>query len=313
MKLAPSKPPGGGAAYYAILVCATFLMASSFIAGKVLLSHGAPAFLLVGWRFVVAAGAAAAALYFTTDKFFTALFPARFEATDWLTVIVIGVLQTSMAMGLLFWAMETIPPPTAAILLFTNPLWVALVGHALLGERLSGLRLAGLGLGVAGVALALGGGFSLEGEALKGEALGLCAGLSWAASTLVNKRARLPIETWALTFWQMASGAIALLVVAHARGQSWPADFPATGWLWFAWLAIPGSTASFGLWFLALTMGGATRSSGYLFLAPLFTVLLSAAILDAHVTPVQLLGGALIGAGVFMINRVPKPAAAEAG
>ncbi|WP_374307901.1 DMT family transporter [Methylocella sp.] len=305
MRLTPSRPPAG-ASYYLILVCATFLMASSFIAGKVLLALGVPAFLLVGARFVVAAGAAAATLYATTDGFRAALFPRRLEAVDWLTVAAIGALQTSMAMGLLFWAMETIAPPTAAILLFTNPLWVALVGHALLGERLSGLRLAGLALGIAGVALALGGGFTLSGEALKGEALGLFAGMSWAGATLLNKRARLPMETWALTTWQMGIGAFALLAVAFARGERWPADFPLSGWGWFAFLAIPGSTASFGLWFLALTKGGATRSSGYLFLAPLFTVALSALMLGSHIAPAQLLGGALIGAGVFMINRVPK-------
>ncbi|PNG26933.1 DMT family transporter [Methylocella silvestris] len=312
MTLRKSGDSQGIALYYAILVAATFLMASSFIAGKILLAYDVPAFLLVGWRFVLAALAAALVLYLTTDDFRAALAPRRLDVSDWLTVAAIGVLQTAMAMGLLFWAMESIAPPTAAILLFTNPLWVALIGHAALGERLSGLRLTGLALGVCGVALALGGGFSLREGAIGGELLGLGAALSWTASTLLNKRARLPIETWALTFWQMLIGALALLIVAFARGETWPAHLPLSAWGWFLWLAIPGSTASFGLWFLALTKGGATRSSGYLFLAPLFTVILSAALLGSTLSAAQGAGGVLIGCALWMINQSPPKAGAAA-
>ena len=75
-----------GAAYYAILVAATFLMASSFIAGKILLEQGVPAFLLVGWRFVVAAAAAAGIVFFRADRFFATLFPARLGPGDWAAV-----------------------------------------------------------------------------------------------------------------------------------------------------------------------------------------------------------------------------------
>jgi drug/metabolite transporter (DMT)-like permease len=297
-----------GATYYVILVAATFLMASSFIAGKILLAHGLPAFLLVGWRFVLAAAAAAAVVFVTTDDFRAALFP-RLTLRDWATVAAIGILQTSLAMGLLFWAMETITPASAAILLFTNPLWVAFIGHAVLGEKLSGLRIIGLMLGIIGVALAMGGAFSLSADALGGEILGLCAALAWTASTILNKRARPKIDNWALSFWQMLIGALALLVAAYARGEQWPGHLPPDAWGWFLWLSIPGSTASFGLWFLALTRGGATRSSGYLFLAPLFTVLISAIVLGTSVTPLQGVGGVLVGLGLWLVNQTPRGAA----
>jgi drug/metabolite transporter (DMT)-like permease len=294
------------AAYYAILVAATFLMASGFIAGKILLADGVPVFLLLGWRFVLAATAAAAVLAFTTDDFLAAMFPSRLALSHWMTIVMIGVLQTALAMGLLFWAMRTIAPSNAAILLFTNPLWVALIGHAVLDERLSGLRMIGLILGIAGVGLALGGSFSLNPEALGGECLALGAAFAWTASTIVNKRARLPIDLWALTFWQMLTGALALLAVAFLGGERWPDNLPAEAWLWFLWLAIPGSTASFGLWFLALRRGGAARSSSYLFLAPLFTVILSALVLRSAATPVQAAGGGLVGLGLWLVNRTPR-------
>jgi drug/metabolite transporter (DMT)-like permease len=303
LKLTKVTERDAGGGYYATLVVATFLMASSFIAGKILLGHGAPPFLLVGWRFALASAASLPLVFMNSKNFRAALFPERFRLRDWATLALIGILQTSLAMGLLFWAMETIAPPTAAILLFTNPLFVALLGRIFLGEALSGLRLIGLFLGILGVVFAMGSGFQLSREAIGGEFLGLAAALAWAISTVVNKRAALPINNWALSSWQMLIGALGLLSVAFARGERWPPHLPIEAWGWFLWLSIPGSTASFGLWFLALRRGGATRSSGYLFLAPLFTIILSAVILHSDITLSQALGGVLVGLSLWLVNQ----------
>ena len=215
-------------------------------------------------------------------------------------------------MGLLFLGMRTIPPATAAVLLFTNPLWVALLGRVVLGERLHAGRMAGLGLGVVGVALALGGGAPAAGEgALAGELWALAAGLSWALATVLQKRAALPVLPWTLSFWQMGLGALALLTLGPLAGEP-PAPWgqlTATDWAWFAWLALPGSTASFGLWFLALRRGGATRTSSFLFLAPLFAVVLAWLVLGAAPRSAQAFGGVLVGLAIYLVNRVPAPRA----
>ncbi len=301
-----------GAAYYAILVAATFLMASSFIAGKILLGQGVPAFLLVGWRFVVAAAAAAGIVFFKADHFFATLFPARLGPWDWAAVALIGILQTALSLGLLFWAMETISPSTAAILLFTNPLWVALIGHAVLGEKLSRLRVTGLVVGILGVAFALGGGFGLSADALRGELLGLGAALAWTTATIVNKRARLPIDFSGAQLLADADRRAGAALCRLCARRALASALSLGDWGWFFWLAIPGSTASFGLWFLALTRGGATRSSGYLFLAPLFTVILSTALLHTSLNALQGLGGALVGLSLWLVNQTPPRAAAPA-
>src|SRR3546814_7782585 len=65
-------------------------------------------------------------------------------------------VQTAAVMGLLFWAMQFVSASTAAILLFTNPIWVAVLGRFFLGEKLHRGRLAGLFLGAIGVGLAIG-------------------------------------------------------------------------------------------------------------------------------------------------------------
>jgi drug/metabolite transporter (DMT)-like permease len=228
---------------------------------------------------------------------------------------VIGLLQTAAVMGLLFLAMQWISASTAAILLFTNPIWVAMLGRLFLGEPLHGARVAGLLSGVIGVALAIGLGPTAfaGGAAIRGELIGLASALCWAAATVINKRARLPFGSWALSFWQMLVGALIVLVYAYGvAGERWPSLVTASQWGWFFWLAIPASTGSFGLWFVALGKGGATRTSGYLFLAPLFTVILSFFILHTSLSWLQGAGGLLIGLALWLVNReVPAHSAAE--
>ena len=307
--MAEQEARHGSAGFIATLLGATFLMGSSFIAGKLLLQAGVPAFLLVGWRFLVAA-LATLPLVLLEGRFWRALVPAGLTLRQGGTVVLIGLLQTAAVMGLLFLAMRTISASTAAILLFTNPLWVALLSRLCFRESVSPGRLLGLVLGLAGVCLAIGVGpdFLAGGDVLQGELTGLASALCWSVATLVNKRARLPFGSWALSFWQMLVGSVVLLALALALGQRWPAQTGLVEWGWFFWLAVPASTGSFGLWFVALRKGGATRASSFLFAAPLFTVLLSFLILGAPLAWPQAIGGALIGLSLWLVNRrAPAP------
>lgn len=295
---------GGDAGFVIVLVASTLLMGSSFVAGKVLLADGIPALLLVGWRFFVAA-LATLPLVLTEGDPRRALWPRGAGLQAALVTVVIGLLQTAAVMGLLFLAMNSISASTAAILLFTNPIWVALLGRLFLGEALPASRLAGLVLGLAGVGIAIGIGPDVlaGGSAATGELIGVASSLCWAVATLVHKRAGPPLGPWALNFWQMLLGSLALIGLAYGLGQRWPADPSPAQWGWFLWLAIPASTGSFGLWFMALERGGATTASSFLFLAPLFTVILSFFVLNTPLSWHQGLSGSLIGFALWLVNR----------
>jgi drug/metabolite transporter (DMT)-like permease len=312
---APAGEAGGETGFIAALVAATFLMGSSFIAGKILLQDGFPPIMLAGWRFVIAAFATLPLVVLDGRGFMPALFPKDARGRDVALVLLIGLLQTAGVIGLLFLAMLTISASTSAILLFTNPIWVALLSRLFLGEALHGARILGLVLGVVGVALAMGIGPDMVsgGGALGGEAIAVASALCWSFSTIINKRARLPFGVWALTFWQMLAGAVMLLIVAYALGEHWPVRTTLAEWSWLLWLAIPASTGSFGLWFLALSKGGATKASSYLFLVPLFTVLLAGLVLKTGLTWVEGFGGVLIGVSLYLVNRQARAGQARSG
>lgn len=286
------------------LLASTFLMGSSFISGKILLDQGFPPFLLVGWRFFVAALATLPLVLLDGRPLFAGLFPRDVRGREVLIVMAIGLAQTAAVMSLLFLAMRTLSAAAAAILLFTNPLWVALASRVLFAERLGLARFSGLLLGILGVALAIGPEalLSRDPAMLGGLACGLASALCWAAATLVNKRSQLSLGNWSLSFWQMFIGSLFVLLAASFTGEQWPADVSATQWGWFLWLAIPASTGSFGLWFLALKQGNATRVSGFLFFAPLFAVLLSFSVLGTQLSWVQGLGALAIALAIWLVN-----------
>lgn len=287
--------------YLAVLVTATFFMASSFVAGKILL-HAIPPFSLVGWRFLTAAAVtfplALAVTRGAQPGPGSAAVPGSLRSV--LAVLSIGLLQTAAVLGLTFLALRSITAGEASILLFTNPIWVAALAPIFLHEHLSVIRVAGLVLGIVGVVLAMGAPHGLSG--FQGDLLVLVASLAWATSTIITKRLHVAMNAWWLNFWQMLVGAFVLLGVAHLLHQSWPGTLSLSDWAWFAWLAIPGSTLSFGLWFTALRWGGAATTSSYLFLVPLFSVLLAFIILGEHIMPIQILGGILVGASLYLVN-----------
>ncbi len=290
--------------FFITLIASTFLMGSSFVAGKILLHQGFSPMILVGWRFLVAACATLPLVFLDRSSPGAVLFPARAGLREVVLVILIGLIQTAAVMGLLFWAMQFVSASTSAILLFTNPIWVAVLGRLFLGETLHRGRLVGLFLGVIGVAFAIGLGPDLlsGGKTLVGEIIGIVSALCWATATVVNKRANLPFGPWALSFWQMLIGSVAILGLAYGTDEQWPVNVTWEQWGWFVWLAIPASTGSFGLWFVALSRGGATKTSGFLFLAPLFTVILSWFILGATLSLLQAVGGILIGIALWLVN-----------
>jgi drug/metabolite transporter (DMT)-like permease len=180
-----------------------------------------------------------------------------------------------------------------------------MLGRIFLGEALPATRMAGLVLGVIGVCFAIGVGpdLLLGGNTVRGELIGLASSLCWAIATLINKRAGLPFRPWALNFWQMLIGSLALLVLAFGLDEHWPAGATSAQWGWFLWLAIPASTGSFGLWFMALHKGGATRASSFLFLVPLFTVVLSFLVLGVPLSLQQAVGGGLVGTALWFVNK----------
>ncbi|WP_324768055.1 DMT family transporter [Pokkaliibacter plantistimulans] len=279
------------------VVLATFLFGSSFPASKALLHDMAPLWL-VSLRFLTAALSLLPVVIWQWRR---GRLP---RAMPWGKLLLIGLLQTTGSMALLNLGLQTTLPATAAILMASNPLWVALLSWLLLRERIQWQVWSGSVLALAGVMLCLGI-TSLTATLSGGELLVLCGTWSWALATLAIRRFALPLDSWTLSFWQMLMGALALGLLALLSGQSFALPDSLSSWLTFGWLALPATTGAMVTWFMALAMGGAVYASGFLFLTPLFATLIGFALTRHLPAASTLLGGVLIGCGIYWAARRP--------
>jgi drug/metabolite transporter (DMT)-like permease len=282
--------------FYIAIVSATFCMGTSFVASKILLQT-IPPFTLVGWRFLLAAVATLPFIFLFKQKI------KDVTIRDWQRIGIIGLLQTGGTMGLLFLSMLYITPSAAAVLLFTNPLWVAAFSPFVLKEKIRAPQYFGLFLGFIGVVLLIG--FTSNALEMRGNVLGLMSGVCWAAATLYAKQSNVKAPPFVLSFGQMLTGSLVLITLSFFNKETYTiTSATSVEWFWFIWLVLPSSVGSFGLWYVALSKGGAMRASSFLFLTPLFTVIASVLFLKTTISMQQLLGALLVGVALYIVNRV---------
>lgn len=296
------KSPHGS--FVATMILCTACMGSSFPTGKYIISDVAmPAFFAGGWRFLLAG---LLILAFSAARHgIASIVPASHGSVAKGTafVLVVGCLQTAGTMGFLNLSLGTLSASMASILLFTNPLWTAILAHFVLGEHLSRHKVAALLCGVAGVSICLG--VSI-GHSLGGVLIALAGSVCWALCTLVSKKHKFDKSVFVFTGWQLTLGALVMLTISALSGEQYDiGQINDWGIVWFAWLVIPASIGSFSLWFHALSSKGATLTSSYLFLVPLFSTTFSVLFLGEALSAKLLLGGAVIIFALWLIN-VPQ-------
>lgn len=286
---------------YALLVLLiTVLMGSSFAVGKVTLAYYSP-LLLVGLRFIMAG-------------LVLALWVGRRHlprtGRDWARVLVIGSLQTTGVMGCSFLSLQTIPAGQTSILTFTSPLLVIVLGSWMLGQRYRWSQWLGVLIGCVGLIVVIGMRIDLE----IGVLWGLGSAVFWALSTVLVKRWSGSLHTWTLSAYQMLFGGLLILAIALAVEPAQGllrATFTLPAIALLVYLAVIGSSVQFATWFYLLDRGDPGKTSAFLFLVPVFGLLSGWLLLGETVQWYVYAGGALVLAGIFLVNWSPEAPAAE--
>ncbi len=228
---------------------------------------------------------------------------------QWTAVVVFGLCQNALYLGLNFFAMLTVEASVAVVVASLLPLVVAGLGRALLGERLGPLASAGLVAGAAGVFIIMS---ARLGSGLDPVGLTLCVlgVLALGAATLLLRGASAGGDLWMIVGLQMLVGAAALTPLAFF--EDWVVNWTPELVIAFAYtLLIPGLAATM-IWFVLVLRIGATLAATFHFLNPFLGVATAAAILGESVGLRDLIGVAVIMAGILMVQlgRRTAPAAA---
>jgi drug/metabolite transporter (DMT)-like permease len=233
---------------------------------------------------------------------------------------VIGALLLVGGNGLVVWAEHRIASGIAALLIATEPLWIALLVPLVTRGRRPGLRTwAGIAIGLAGVFVLVGstggmGGMGAGGIDVAGAFAVVAASFFWALGSLYSTRARLPASPWIATGSQMLAGGALLALLGGFNGE-WAAFEPAkvtAPALWaFAYLVTFGSIVAFMAYAYLLRNARPTVVSTYAFVNPIIAVLLGWWVVDEPVSGRVVVAGALILAAlVAILYDEPKREAA---
>ena len=105
----------------------------------------------------------------------------------------------------------------------------------------------------------------------------------------------------------MPIGAGVLLAVSLVVGETRAIPTHAETWLALAYLVIVATSIGFSLTLFVLSRWSASVAAYGFLLSPLVTIALGAILLDEHVTPAFLLGGALVLMGVYVGAFLRRP------
>lgn len=193
------------------------------------------------------------------------------------------------------------------VFLYTAPIFAALGLHwRLASERLDAVQWLGIALAFGGLALAFFGRshapVAASGNMLWGDCLGLLAGMSWGATTLVvrtTQLARAPATQTLL--YQLVAACVLLLAAAVATGQ---ARFNPTPEVWASLLfhSLVVSFASFLVWFWLLRHYLASRLGVFSFMTPLFGMVFGAWLLHEPIEASFLAGAVPVLVGIVLVS-----------
>ncbi|MFN3274673.1 MAG: DMT family transporter [Paracoccus sp. (in: a-proteobacteria)] len=225
--------------------------------------------------------------------------------TQWRAVVVLGLCQNALYLGLNWVAMQWIEAGLASIIAATMPLMVGALGWALMGERLRPMGVTGLGLGVLGVAIIMGARLG-GGSDVTGIVMCFAAALALAVATLTVRGASSGGNVMMIVGLQMLVGAVTLGMIAPFV-DSWQVNWsPRLVGAFLYTVIVPGLLATW-VWFLLVGRIGAVKAATFHFLTPFFGVTTAALLLNEALGAGDVLGVGIIMAGILMVQLSKAP------
>ena len=225
----------------------------------------------------------------------------RLSKAEWRATLIFGICQNAAYLGLNFVAMQTIEASIAAIIASTMPLLVALAGWLVFKERIPWLGVAGLVAGIAGVVMIMG---TRVGAGADWTGIAFCVAgvLALTIATLAVRNVASGRNVLMMIGFHMWIGSAVLSVVALGT-ETWSVNYSLSWAAAFVYtILVPGLAATW-VWFLLVGRIGAVKAATFHFLNPFLGVAIAAAILGEQLALSDIVGVAVIAAGIYAVQR----------
>jgi probable blue pigment (indigoidine) exporter len=226
----------------------------------------------------------------------------------WWRSVVLGSVNMGAFFALVYLAGQLLPTATASMVMSLAPLVMMAFGWWLLSERPTSTLLVGIGLGTVGVVLLLSG--SAGAPSPVGLAASLGALVLSGAGHILTKRWGRGTDVLAATSWQLIAGGLVTAPFALLLEGAPPALSP-TAVLGFAYVSVIATAVAFVAWFTALHRLPAATVGLIGLLNPVTGTLLGVLAAGETLTAVQVLGIAIVLAGLLLGQRQRPSASAD--
>lgn len=228
---------------------------------------------------------------------------ARFERRDWLPLIGLGIVGNLVYQILFIYGIDLTLAGNAALMLAMSPVFITLLSAYMRHERIRPAGWCGVAFSTGGIACVLAGtsGIQFGAETLVGDLVMLGAAVAWAvytvgSSPLVRRYGALPVT--GVTMW---IGAALLFVVSvpSLASQDWSLVAP-LAWTGLVLSGVLAVGLSYVIWHHGVEHLGSARTAVFSNTVPIVALVTAWLALGETPGPLQLVGAALIIAGVLL-------------
>ena len=218
----------------------------------------------------------------------------------WARVLVLGGLNFSIFLSMLFISAYRLPGGVAATVSSVQPLLVVFLAYVVLASPMRWMSIVAALVGAAGVALMV---LTAKAEL---DPIGVLAGLAAAGSmalgTVLSRKWQPPVSLLTFTAWQLTAGGILLVPLVLVLEPAMPIP-TASNLLALAWLGLVGMALTYFFWLRGVTRLDTSVVSPLLLLSPVTAVLLGWLLLDQTLDAMQVTGGILIVGSIWLAQR----------
>ena len=271
-----------------------FIWASAFPSAKMAV-HFCPPFFFLFCRFSIA-GLFSIILGFYLGQSF------QFDRKSLLLIVVFGLIQNGLYLGLIFLALTKIDSNITVIIASILPMTVAFFSWIIFKTKLSLLGFCGLVVGLSGVLLIMLQRVEREYEIL-GISFCLLGLLATTFSTLLITKIDINKNNILIVVGlQMLAGSLFLLPLSYFF-EVWSVSFSMTFLFTFLYIAaFPGIIGPV-IWFYLQKEIGAVKYSSFHFLVPFFGIGIAYFLLGETLTLSDMVGVLIIIFGLYLVNR----------
>ena len=283
-------------AVVSVLIGAT-LLGSMGAWGRVIFRYEPDPMIVVTWRALFGTCALAGILAFFRPE------SLRLRPRDIPFFLLYGFAGVTMNFWTYFSAVKYTTLAIAITLLYTYPVFVAILSALFLGERLTRGKVGAILVTLLGSALvAQVYATDLLHLNLRGILFGLGTGVSMALYSIFGKRAMSRYPPWTVVLYAFASGTIFLVLGSGGRLLA-SARYPSVAWFWILGLALVPSLGGYALYTLGLRDLPASRASVIATWEVVTAAILGWLCFGEFLAFPQVIGAVLVCGGIAWIQR----------